>query len=92
MYYSKKLKKKIVNIICNSEEECQSLISICEEENVVLMCAYPVRFFPGIIKLKELIDGRFTEHSDYFANNAVLQTNYQFIKKVVDKFAELSVY
>ena len=25
--------------LCNTEEECLRLISICEEENVVLMCA-----------------------------------------------------
>lgn len=42
--------------LCNTEEECLKLINICEEEKVVLMCAYPVRFFPGIQKLKELVD------------------------------------
>ena len=65
---------------------------------VVMLCCFneivssPKVKYNQMRKLKELIDGRFTEHSDYFANNAVLQTNYQFIKKVVDKFAELSVY
>ena len=48
--------------LCNTEEECLSLIDICEEHNVVLMCAYPVRFWPGIVRLKELIDsGEFGE-------------------------------
>ena len=42
--------------LCNSEEECVSLMETCEEEGVVLMCAYPVRYPPGIVKLKELID------------------------------------
>ncbi len=42
--------------LCNTEEECLRLIEICEEEKVVLMCAYPVRYWPGIIKLKELVD------------------------------------
>lgn len=42
--------------LCNTEEECMRLNSVCEEENVVLMCAYPVRFWPGIQKLKELVD------------------------------------
>ena len=42
--------------LCNTEEECLSLIRICEEHHVVLMCAYPVRFWPGIVRLKELID------------------------------------
>ena len=42
--------------LCNTEEECLSLIETCEENKVVLMCAYPVRYWPGILKLKELID------------------------------------
>jgi len=42
--------------LCNTEEECIKLINACEEEQVVLMCAYPVRYWPGIVKLKEMID------------------------------------
>ncbi len=42
--------------LCNTEEECLKLIETCEEEGVVLMCAYPVRYWPGIVKLKELLD------------------------------------
>lgn len=42
--------------LCNTEEECVRLIDACEEENVVLMCAYPVRYWPGVVKLKEMID------------------------------------
>ena len=42
--------------LCNTEEECLKLIEYCEEMGVVLMCAYPVRYWPGIVKLKELID------------------------------------
>ena len=42
--------------LCNSEEECLRLIEICEEEQVVLMCAYPVRYWPGIVKMKQLLD------------------------------------
>ncbi len=42
--------------LCNTEEECLKLIETCEEEGVVLMCAYPVRHWPGVLKLKELID------------------------------------
>lgn len=42
--------------LCNTEEECLRLKETCEEEGVVLMCAYPVRYWPGIVKLKELID------------------------------------
>ncbi|MBE7027072.1 MAG: Gfo/Idh/MocA family oxidoreductase [Ruminococcaceae bacterium] len=42
--------------LCNSEEECLILIEECEKRNLKLMCAYPVPFFPAIIKLKELVD------------------------------------
>ena len=42
--------------LCNSEEECLRLIEACEKEGVILMCAYPVRYWPGIVKLKELMD------------------------------------
>ena len=42
--------------LCNTEEECLSLIKRCEEKGVTLMCGYPVRFWPGIVRLKELID------------------------------------
>ncbi|MBE6931588.1 MAG: Gfo/Idh/MocA family oxidoreductase [Clostridia bacterium] len=42
--------------LCNTEEECLRLIKACEDEGVVLMCAYPVRYWTGIIKLKELMD------------------------------------
>ena len=42
--------------LCNTEEECLSLIQACDENKVTLMCAYPVRYWPGIVKLKELVD------------------------------------
>lgn len=42
--------------MCNSEAECRRLIKICEEENVVLMCAYPVPYRPAVLKLKEMVD------------------------------------
>lgn len=42
--------------MCNSEAECRRLIEICEEEGVVLMCAYPVPYRPYVRKLKELVD------------------------------------
>ncbi|MBQ6697903.1 MAG: Gfo/Idh/MocA family oxidoreductase [Oscillospiraceae bacterium] len=42
--------------LCNTEEECLKLISVCEEMKVTLMCAYPVRYWQGIVKLKELVD------------------------------------
>lgn len=42
--------------LCNTERECEILIETCEKRNLKLMCAYPVRFWPGIRKLKELVD------------------------------------
>lgn len=42
--------------LCNTEEECVRLIEACEAEKVTLMCAYPVRYYPGIVKLRELIN------------------------------------
>ena len=42
--------------LCVSEMECESLIDICEEEGVTLMCAYPVPYLPAVVKLKELVD------------------------------------
>ena len=42
--------------LCNSEEECVKLIKACDENGVTLMCAYPVRHWPGVVKIKEMID------------------------------------
>ena len=57
MYFAKKKKHILMEKpLCNSEEECLRLIETCEEMGVTLMCAYPVRFWPGIRKLKELVD------------------------------------
>lgn len=48
--------------LCNSERECEILIETCEKRNLKLMSAYPVRFWPGVVKLKELVDsGEFGE-------------------------------
>lgn len=57
MFFAKQKKHILMEKpLCNTEEECLSLIETCEEERVVLMCAYPVRFWPGVVKLKELVD------------------------------------
>ena len=42
--------------LCNTEEECVSLIETCERMGVTLMCAYPVRFWEGVVRLKEEVD------------------------------------
>lgn len=57
MYFARKKKHILMEKpLCNTEEECISLIEACQSMGVTLMCAYPVRFFPGIRKLKELVD------------------------------------
>lgn len=44
--------------MCNTEEECIQLIETAEQVGKVLMTAYPVRFYPIVLKLKELIDSK----------------------------------
>jgi predicted dehydrogenase len=44
--------------MCNTEEECLDLIATAEKTGKVLMTAYPVRFWPIVVKLKELIDSK----------------------------------
>ncbi len=57
MYFAGKKKHVLMEKpLCNSELECLNLIHACEENGVTLMCAYPVRFLPGIIELKKLLD------------------------------------
>ncbi|MDF2648275.1 MAG: oxidoreductase [Paenibacillus sp.] len=44
--------------MCNTEQECIELIRTAEEQGKVLMTAYPVRFWPIVLRLKELIDSK----------------------------------
>jgi predicted dehydrogenase len=44
--------------LCNTEEECIRLIETAENEKLVLMTAYPVRYWPVIQKMKELVDAK----------------------------------
>ena len=50
--------------MCVTEYQCKSLIEAAEEYGVTLMTAYPVRYWPAIRKLKELIDSG--EYGDLF--------------------------
>jgi len=43
-------------------------------------------------ELKDLIDERITRNSAYFKTNQILTSHYEFVKKVVDYFYELSIY
>ena len=57
MYFARRNKHILMEKpLCNTEEECLSLIETCEERDLTLMCAYPVPFWPGMAKLKELVD------------------------------------
>lgn len=64
---------------------------------VVMLCCFEnIVTSPGVrkhtmMRLKKLIDERFSKHADYFADNMLLRTNYDFIKKVVDKIAEMCI-
>ena len=42
--------------LCNTEEECLNLIEECEKRNLKLMCAYPWRYNPAMLKFKEIVD------------------------------------
>ena len=42
--------------LCNTEEECLRLIEECEKRNLKLMCAYPWRYNPAMLKFKEYVD------------------------------------
>lgn len=44
--------------MANTEQECLELIAQAEKSGKVLMTAYPVRFWPVILKLKELLDSK----------------------------------
>lgn len=44
--------------MCNTEKECIELIETAEREQRVLMTAYPVRYWPIVTKMKELVDNK----------------------------------
>lgn len=50
--------------LCITEYQCKALIDLAKEYDVTLMTAYPVRYWPEIQKLKELIDSG--EYGDLF--------------------------
>jgi len=42
--------------LANTEEECLQVIRAAEEKNVKLMVAYVMRYVPGVVRLKEVLD------------------------------------
>jgi len=60
---------------------------------VVLLCTFSALASPNakerqFEKLNTLLDVRFLKHKEYFENNMILVSNYDFIKKVVKKVSE----
>jgi len=63
---------------------------------VMLCCFNTVVTSTGIKKhtyrkLQEMLNDRFTHRKEYFANNSLLRSNYDFVKKVVDKMAQMCI-
>lgn len=63
---------------------------------VMLYCFNSIVSSKGVkkhqmLKLKRLIDERFVEHKEYFSSNMLLCSNYEFVQKIVDKFAQLCI-
>lgn len=63
---------------------------------VMLCCFNEIVSSDGVKKhqiqrLKKLIDERFPLHGDYFKNNLLIRSNYEFVKKIVDKVAEMCI-
>ena len=42
-------------------------------------------------KLKKLFETRFKKHKDYFEKNALLETNLDFVKNIIDKMLSMCV-
>lgn len=68
--------------LCNSEEECLRLIETAECNKKILMTAYPVRFWPIVVKMKEFVDSRM--YGDVFQMSIWTE---QFTKYTEDHWA-----
>lgn len=44
--------------LCNTEQQCLDLVELAERSGVLLMTAYPVRYWPVILKMKQLVDDK----------------------------------
>lgn len=42
--------------ICNTRQQCLSLIEESEKQDIIMQCAYPVPYWEGVELLKELLD------------------------------------
>lgn len=65
MFFLKKNKHVLMEKpMCNTEEECVRLIETARDHDRVLMTAYPVRYWPVIEKMKEIVDSK--KYGDVF--------------------------
>lgn len=64
------------------------VVMLCCFENIVT--SEGVKKYT-IQKLQRLFNERFTRHKEYFSENMLLRSNYEFVKKVIDKIAETCV-
>lgn len=44
--------------MCNTEDQCLDLIATAERHGRILMIAYPMRYHPLLVRMKELIDAK----------------------------------
>lgn len=63
---------------------------------VVLLCMFSKLVSPDVkkhqlLKLQRLINDRFYYHLDYFEDNMLITTNFNFLKKVVDKMVSTCI-
>jgi hypothetical protein len=42
-------------------------------------------------ELKDLFEGRFLKHKEYFINNELIVSYYEFVKKILDYFYNTSI-
>lgn len=68
--------------IATNIEDAKEMIAVCEENNVILQIAYPVRFSSPIAELKKLVDaGEFGEIIAFRTTNRGLNPGGWFIDK-----------
>lgn len=72
---------------------CKKMGNRFVHDFVVMLCCYNEIVSSDDVKqhriqaLKEFMEVRCTRHRDWFSGNALICSNYEFLKKVVDKFA-----
>ena len=52
------------------------------------VCSSPILKEKQLHILQDLINVRFVKHSEYFINDNIFTSNYEFVKKIVDYLCE----